>query len=283
MGIAPARTPVSNEPFLPALENLPPFPAVALKALNVLAGTETSLRELCDVIRPDPVFSAEILRVANSPLVAFSKEVTSMLQASMLLGFRRLRRLVIMVGLRSYVDCISSQLLRSCWRHSVACALIAERTAGPTAVDRDAAYTGGILHDVGRVVLATLQPESYAALLAQPLGDAAEVLRSEQQAFGLDHCQAGGQLAVCWHLPGEVKAIIAQHHDPLTHAQDAPELNRLSCRLADALGYATSPHGPSFYTNAVLAEFPDGMRARIPNANDLTRDIDRELRVIEAR
>src|SRR5438477_9881536 len=87
----------------PALRALPPFPAVALKALNVLSGTDSSLIELCDLIRTDPVFSAEILKVANSPLVAFSKEVTNMLQASMLLGFRRLRRLVITVGFRSYV------------------------------------------------------------------------------------------------------------------------------------------------------------------------------------
>ena len=132
MGIATSGALASNnsEPSLPALEKLPPFPAVALRAVNVLVGTESSLRELCDVIRPDPVFSAEVLRLANSPLVSFSKEVTSVLQASMLLGFRRLRRLVITVGLRSYLDCKSSQLLHSCWRHSVACALIAEHVEG---------------------------------------------------------------------------------------------------------------------------------------------------------
>ena len=182
----------------PALERLPPFPAVALKALNVLSGTETSLRELCDVIRPDPVFSAEILRLANSPLVAFSKEVTSVLQASMLLGFRRLRRLVITVGFRSYLDSASARLLRSCWRHSVACAMIAEQTTQWNSVDRDVAYTGGILHDVGRVVLATVKPDLYRVLLARPPEGRGDTLLREQEAFGIDHCVAGSRLVSAW-------------------------------------------------------------------------------------
>ena len=72
-----------------------PFPAVALKALNLMAGTDTSLLELCDLIRSDPAFTTAILKIANSPLVAFSKDITSILQASMLLGFQRLRSVVI--------------------------------------------------------------------------------------------------------------------------------------------------------------------------------------------
>src|SRR5271166_5745606 len=85
-------------------DGIPPFPAIALKALKLMAGTDTSLLELCNLIRADPAFSTAILRVANSPLVAFSKDVTSVLQASMLLGFLRLRRVVITVGLKTYFN-----------------------------------------------------------------------------------------------------------------------------------------------------------------------------------
>src|SRR5205085_7005580 len=110
--------------FRPVLENFPPFPLVALRVMKVLSGTDSSLREICDLIRTDPVFTAEILRLANSPLIAFSKEITSVLQASMLLGVRRLRRLVMTVGLRSYMDRSVSKALKGCWRHSVATAII---------------------------------------------------------------------------------------------------------------------------------------------------------------
>src|SRR5450631_1781871 len=72
-------------------ESVPPFPAIALKALQPLADTDTSLIDLCNLIRPDHAFSAAILRMANSPLIAFSKNVTSVVQAATLLGSRRLR------------------------------------------------------------------------------------------------------------------------------------------------------------------------------------------------
>ena len=283
MGIAPARALGAIEPaqISPALEKLPPFPAVALRALNVLAGTETSLRELWDVIRPDPVFSAEVLRLANSPLVAFSKEVTSVLQASMLLGFRRLRRLVITVGLRSYLDSAPARLLRSCWRHSVACAMIAERTARWNSVDRDFAYTAGILHDVGRVVLATIKPELYATLVASLADGPVEMLHGERKVFGMDHCQAGGHLVTGWRLPEPFTEIVLHHHDPLAHTEDGSEVIRLSCRLASALGFTASPAGSLYDPKAVVCEFPEEVRAHFPKASDLASEIAQELSVIE--
>src|SRR5258708_21705831 len=131
MGTLAASRTLSNTPqeILEALNRLPPFPSVALRAMNVLSGTDSSLSELCDLVRYDPVFAGEILRIANSPLIAFSKEVTSIMQASMLLGFRRMRKLVITVGLRSYMDKSPTPAVRACWRHSVACAMVAEQTA----------------------------------------------------------------------------------------------------------------------------------------------------------
>ena len=115
-------------------DRLPPFPAIALKALNLMAGPDTSLHKLCDLIRSDPAFSTAILRIANSPLVGFSKDITSVLQASMLLGFRRLKSVAITVGLKAYLERSCSPILKSCWRHSVACAIVAERSAKATAM-----------------------------------------------------------------------------------------------------------------------------------------------------
>src|SRR5271157_348771 len=146
-------------------DKLPPFPAVALKALNLMAGTDTSLLDLCNLIRSDPAFSTAILRIANSPLVAFSRNITSVLQASMLLGFQRLRGVVMTIGLRAYLQDSFTPLLHSCWRHSVACAMIAERTAKLTGADKDVAYTAGIMHDIGRIALATTMPLSYARVV----------------------------------------------------------------------------------------------------------------------
>ena len=144
-------------------EQLPPFPAIALKALNLIAGRDTSLLELCDLIRPDPAFSTAILKIANSPLVAFSRDITSVVQASMLLGFQRLKSIVITVGLKAYLEGPVAPLLQSCWQHSVACGMIAERAAGEGGLDRDFAYTAGIMHDIGRVAMVAAGPQIVCA------------------------------------------------------------------------------------------------------------------------
>jgi len=267
----------------PAFDNLPPFPMVALRAMNILSGADSSLRELCELIRPDPVFAGEILRIANSPLVAFSKEITSVLQASMLLGFRRLRRLVITVGLRSYMNMSFTPAVRACWRHSVASAMVAERIARWNSIDRDFAYTAGILHDIGRVALATINPQIYTDLLerlaSDPTGDA---LQCEREAFGIDHCGAGRLLVTTWKLPEEFLEITSRHHEPLTHQEDATEVVRLSCLLADALGFAAARHGFPRSSEEILAEFPESVRKHLPAAEELGAEISREIGVIEA-
>jgi putative nucleotidyltransferase with HDIG domain len=280
---ASASRPAKALDIVPALNNLPPFPAVALRAMNVLSGTDTSLRELCDLIRPDPVFAGEILRFANSPLVAFSKEITSVLQASMLLGFRRLRRVVITVGLRSYTDKSSTPALQACWRHSVACAMVAERTARWNSIDRDFAYTAGILHDIGRVALANINPQAYADLIERAATDPAwDALRCERESFGIDHCCAGRLLVTAWKLPEAFLEITSRHHEPLTHAEDATELVRLSCRLADALGFAAAQHCSPRSSEEILAEFPDSVRKHLPGTEELAAEIAKEISVIEA-
>ena len=261
---------------------LPPFPAIALQALNLMAGTDTSLLRLCNLIRPDPAFSTAVLRIANSPLVAFSKEVTSILQASMLLGFRRLKSVVITVGLKAYLQNSFSPLLESCWRHSVACAMIAERTATWSSLDKDFAYTAGILHDLGRVALATVMPQAYAGVVELGVEQPQDVLQIEQELCGIDHCQAGSALVSAWKLPEAFIQTVSSHHDPATRTTGAASTVRPSCMLADALGFTVVPcRSPRSYPE-ILAEFSELARSHFPaDARELASEIANEIKVIE--
>ena len=222
-------------------EGLPPFPAIALKALKLMSGTDTSLLELCNLIRSDPGFSTAILRIANSPLVAFSKEVTSVLQASMLLGFQRLRSVVITVGLKAYLTGSPTPLIQACWHHSVACAIIAERSAKWRFLDKDFAYTAGILHDIGRVALATVMPESYARVVERGADQPQDLLQVEQELCGIDHCQAGRSLVTAWNLPEVFLEITACHHDAPTQAPGAASLIPPSCAVGGCSRVRSSP------------------------------------------
>jgi HD-like signal output (HDOD) protein len=261
---------------------IPPFPAIALRALHMMAGSDTSLIELCDLIRADVAFSAEILRIANSPLVAFSKHVTSVLQASMLLGFQRLRSITITVALKAYVSDAYTPLLKSCWRHSVACAIIAERSARSRFQDHDFAYTAGVLHDIGRVALAAIMPERYAHA-AQRAGCPNDLLKIEGELCGIDHCQAGRSLVKAWSLPEAFLEITACHHEPQPHPAGVPSLIPPSCALADALGFAAVRHRSPRGYSEILADFPDPLRNRFPDsAKDLVSEIETALKVLES-
>ena len=273
--------PVSAAKWRP--DQVPPFPAVALKALHLIGGRDTSLLDLCNLIRPDPAFSAEVLRIANSPLVAFSREVTNVLQASMLLGFRRLRSVVVTVGLRAYLANGFTPLLRSCWRHSLACGIIAERAAKACSLDKELAYTGGILHDLGRVVLAVSMPEEYERLVEQGADDPHGFLQAERARFGIDHCQVGGVLVTDWSLPPAFLSITTCHHDATAGVASADSIVALSCRMADALGFDPVQYRtPRSYTDAVEA-FPATAHWLFPPEKDtFVEEIGAEIALIES-
>ena len=264
---------------------IPVFPAIALKALKLLSGTDTSLLELCNLIRADLAFSTAILRIANSPLVAFSRNVTSVLQASMLLGFQRLRSVVITVGLKTYLGDSFTPLMISCWRHSLACAILSERSAKMTmaSLDNDFAYTAGLLHDIGRIALITVMPDSYARVIECGANTPLDVLQNEHNFCGIDHCDAGRSLMTAWNFPPEFIEIAAAHHDPETLLPETHLLISISCALADSLGFAAVPCQSSPSYTEILARFPDPAQLQFPaTAEELARDIANEISALES-
>jgi putative nucleotidyltransferase with HDIG domain len=253
---APAKAQLANVPL--ELLTLPAFPSVSAKALHLLASSDTRLLELYEVISADPSFSSEILRIANSPLYPMHSTVRNLTQASMLLGFERLKGVVVALGVRSYLfDGLQVPVFRACWRHSLACALIAQEATAQQRRSEDA-YTAGILHDVGRLALAAIRSQQYAKLL-QNAGDASgDMLQQEREVFGIDHCEAGRQLVSAWHLPQELAAITSQHHGNVKERKEFDLLSivHYSCRIADILGFHAA-RAASFPTyEEILQEIP---------------------------
>jgi HD-like signal output (HDOD) protein len=252
------------------LLELPPFPAIAIKALQMASTGEMRLRELHEVISTDPAFSAELLKIANSPLYGIRTTIKNTLQASMLLGYVRLKRLVLTVGIRGYlVKMMGTPGVRLCWRHSLACAIVAEDlvTASfaakcdvPIPVDKDFAFTAGIIHDVGRLALAVVKPKQYAELLRSTQNDPCN-LAGEQDLFGANHCEIGRYLVVAWNLPKEFIAIASQHHNVfLGRPMNALEVIQFSCMMANVLGFHVTPSTGMRPYEALLGDLPEGER-----------------------
>ena len=219
---------------------LPPFPQVAIKIMQLANNENVQLHQLSDLIATDPGFASEVLIVANSPLYAPRYPATGILQAIAVLGANQLQGMCLLVGVRTYLGkSLKYPALRELWRHNLACALIARELAAAGFMDKDLAYTAGILHDVGRFALGVIQPKEYAAMLGAHRGSAATMLEAERELFGWDHCETGRKLIVDWRLPSDFDAIVCDHHG-LRRADGCwsmAELIKVSCGMADAAGF----------------------------------------------
>lgn len=265
------------------VENVPPFPAVALRALNTRAGSDASLLELCDLIQTDPTFSGAILRLANSPLIGFPKPIISVVQAAMLLGFRHLKSLVVTIGLKAYLEDVNTPPLQSCWRHSLASAIVAERAAAALHLDADFAHTAGILHDLGRVAMAASMPYSYALVVERGANEPNDLLQSEREICGIDHCQAGLTLVNSWGLPAAFLQITSHHHDAHAAWKGGVSLVGTSCMLADALGCPVVKYRAARSYEEILSAFPEAVRHELPaNGREFAALVKKQIREIEA-
>lgn len=265
---------------------LPPFPQVALHVLRLVHNENIPLQELCELISADPAFASEVLTMANSILYAPRYPSTSILQAVTVLGANTLKGMCLTVGVRAYLGkWMHEPAMHRIWRHNLACALIAEQLAVPGFIDKDTAYTAGILHDIGRVALAVVQPSAYAALLETRCGPAAAILDAEREMFGMDHCETGLQLIGEWKLPEEFQAPLAEHHRKrrTDGAWSTCELIKISCRMADAAGFAAFEGCEKADYAGLLDELPARERRLFqPELSELAAEIAGRIQAIEA-
>jgi HD-like signal output (HDOD) protein len=263
-----AREPESVEQAAPtpwALESLPPFSPVALRLVELLSRDDISANEVGKFISAEPVFSARVLQIANSPLFALSRQVASIARAVVVVGFERVKGIVLTRALGDFIGpAAKKEAMKLCWRASLAGALIAENLARPCRLDGGTAYTAGLLRDIGRLALLVKYPESYANLLAVSQEHSYDLIATEQDLFELDHCSAGRWIADRLHFPQELCEVISLHHDP---PKDVPfgmvHLVAASDRLADALGFSVLPQAPQPDVASALEMIPENLRARI--------------------
>jgi putative nucleotidyltransferase with HDIG domain len=264
---------------------IPPFPAIAIKALQLISKDYSRLSELSNLICSDAAFSAEMLRIVNSPFFGLRTEVKGVLQATLLLGLERVKGLVLTIGMRAYLgEALKVPALRACWRHSLACAMIAEDLTKKSLEEKDVAYTAGIIHDIGRFGLAVAYPERYASFLARTVDGPAAVLERERELFGINHCEAGRSLVLRWNLPKEFVRVTSEHHQRATGGTfDLVAVVRASCMMADALGFeVVLPREPRNYKE-LLAELPERHRSLLSrDAEELSFRIAEKINSLES-
>jgi putative nucleotidyltransferase with HDIG domain len=191
---------------------MPSAPPVVAQLMQLISDPMVGAEQIGSTLSRDPTLVAELLRVANSPFYGRRGKVSNLASAVMVLGFHALRNLVVALSTREIYGPFDG-LPRSLWEHANAVAVVAGAVAKRVGmVSAEDAFAGGLLHDLGMLLLHNSDPGRYAALLAAaPHLDAlAEVERRE---WGFDHSEAGAAFAVHWGLPERMVQLIgAVHH-----------------------------------------------------------------------
>lgn len=242
---------------------LPPFPLVAIRVLQLANDENVQLHQLSELISSDSAFASEVLMVANSVLYSPRYPSSSILQAIAVLGENTLQGMCITVGVRAYMGkSMSDPAMQTLWRHNLACALLSERMAAAGFLDKDTAYTAGILHDIGRVALAVIEPKEYGRLLDEHKGTPESILVREEELLGWDHCETGRRLIHEWKLPEGFEAVVSEHHQGRSGgaAWGMSELVKVSCRMADVLGFPAFKGCDREEFEALLKELPERER-----------------------
>jgi HD-like signal output (HDOD) protein len=264
---------------------LPPFPQVAIRVLQLANNENVQMSQISSLISTDPAFASEVLTVANSAFYSPRYPSTTVAQAVAMLGANRLQGMCVTVGVRAYLGkSMNFPALRNLWRHNLACAIIAQRLAAGSDIDPDIAYTSGILHDIGRMALAVIQPKAYAELLETHRGPSASVLEAERELFGWNHCEIGRQLIADWKLPSGFEAVVADHLAPLRTdgAWDVSELVKVSCAMASAVGFAAFPWCEPTPFPHLLASLPQCERKTFQSDPEtLNREIAESIHAVE--
>jgi HD-like signal output (HDOD) protein len=202
--------------FIRGIRYLPTLPTVLAQILALLNDEKSSARDMEHIITHDQALSSKVLTVANSAYYGFRHKIVTVRRAVVALGYEEIRNICLGASLMGFLHPSTfknKQAAELLWLHSVCVAdaarIISERTK---ACESDVAFTAGLMHDLGKVVLAAFFPEEVEAMRLlmerENLG-----YRQAEFAQDMDHAQIGKALCEYWDLPPQLVEGVGYHHD----------------------------------------------------------------------
>jgi putative nucleotidyltransferase with HDIG domain len=206
--------------FLPRLRKLPSVPAVYFRLLEALRVPDVNLEEIGRIMAEDFIMTAKLLQVANSAYFGLQNSVTSSTEAIKYLGLARTKALVLVAHIFSAFDSQKTPgfSVEKLWQHSLTVAQFARRVAKYESGNEDlaeAAYTAGLLHDVGKFMIAANCPEKYKEIVTLASANRIPFADAEKQVYGTTHAEIAASILGTWGLPADILEGIAFHSDPL--------------------------------------------------------------------
>ena len=204
------------------LRTLPSLPDLYREIEQELQSPNASAKSVAEIVSKDLGMSAKILQLVNSAFFGVRQHVSSPSQAVILLGLETIKNLVLSVQVFAQFDGAGPERLplEALWAHSMkvgACARQLARVEEMESRSADYAFISGLLHDVGKLVLAANLPEQYDGVLARTHTGEIALHEAERDVFGATHAEIGSYLMGLWGLSDAVVEALAFHHAPMKH------------------------------------------------------------------
>ena len=224
------------EQIVSQIVSLPTLPEVAERVLALIDDDSTSSGDLETIVGRDPAMVAKVLRLANSAYYGLRYEVVNLRHAITILGFKTVKSIAFSLSLVETfkdVDVAEAFELMKFWRHSVVCAGVSRVVATEArAEDPEAAFVLGLIHDIGKLIVAQYAPHELTEIVRLAGTDDISFRDAEGEVLNTDHAQIGGWLAEKWSLADSIVAGIRDHHDADALRGDP---TRASCELANCI------------------------------------------------
>lgn len=209
----------SNQPLTEQLDELielRPFPVTASRIATACQDENATASQIGAIISQDPALAMKLLNTANSPIYGHSGQIRSVQDATVVIGLRALKNLVLSAAVGEVFgngDAATAQSREKLLEHSIACGSIARTLASVTGLGvPEEAFLGGMIHDVGKLFFSDHRPDEYSEILVKATTNT--IVDTELQIFGIAHTSVGGECSRTWGLPDEISDVICFHHQP---------------------------------------------------------------------
>lgn len=219
------------------VRDLPTLPDLAVKVMRITDDAKASAADVARVLTADQAMTARVLKLANSAFYGIPRRISTVTDAVVLLGMRTVRNMTFALGCQPLLErALPGYALRpgDLWRHSFCCAFAAQSLAKRARYRvAEEAFVGGLLHDIGKVILNTHLQAEFAAVFQYASENDIPFMDAERAILGFDHAEAGSRVLAKWNLPQPLVDCVHYHHEPLN--QPAPSPLTALVHLADVM------------------------------------------------
>ncbi len=219
------------------IRELPTLPSIVFEVTRMLQDLSVSAEKLGEVIEADQTMALKLLKLVNSSFYGFQFKISSIKEAIIILGVNTVGHVVLSI---SIINSFSLQKnhkefnIQDFWKHGVSVATISKFLADKTDTTLSSdCFTGGLIHDVGKLILAEYFPEHFEKIWCTSVENAISFHEAEIMLDSIDHAEMGSYLALKWFLPRSLVSAIGSHHCVFFSDQKTASIIRMADLIAN--------------------------------------------------